>query len=150
MIDKALIKELVEQHLVNSPHFLVDITIKSGNMIFVSIDGAGVTIDDCVRLSRFIEGRLDRDREDFELSVSSAGLGQAFKVLDQYRINIGKEIEVITKDGNKRNGILLKATEECIELNLISENGRKKKDLNEKVAISLKDIKSAKKTIKFN
>ena len=58
----------------------------------------GVWIEDCVDLSRFIESRLNRDAEDFELEVGSAGIGQPFKVLQQYINHIGEEVEVLTKD----------------------------------------------------
>jgi ribosome maturation factor RimP len=81
MIEKSVIKTLVDQWLEGKDYFLVDIAISSDNKIVVEIDHAdGVWIDDCVELSRFIEERLDRDEEDFELEVGSAGLGQPFKV----------------------------------------------------------------------
>ena len=81
MISKQKIEELVSQWLQGKDYFLVDIAISSDNKIVVEIDHAdGVWIDDCVELSRFIEERLDRDEEDFELEVGSAGLGQPFKV----------------------------------------------------------------------
>jgi len=84
MISKQKIEELVSQWLQGKDYFLVDIAISSDNKIVVEIDHAdGVWIDDCVELSRFIEERLDRDEEDFELEVGSAGLGQPFKVEQQ-------------------------------------------------------------------
>ena len=63
-------------------------------------------IEDCVDLSRFIEDHLDREKEDFELEVGSAGLGQPFKVPQQYINFVGKEVEVLDADGQKVKGIL--------------------------------------------
>ncbi len=107
MISKQKIEELVSQWLQGKDYFLVDIAISSDNKIVVEIDHAdGVWIDDCVELSRFIEERLDRDEEDFELEVGSAGLGQPFKVEQQYQNHIGKEVEVMQADGKKVKGLL--------------------------------------------
>ena len=81
MIDKSIVKNLVDQWLEDKDYFLVDIEISSDNKIVVEIDHAdGVWIEDCVELSRFIEDHLDREQEDYELEVGSAGLGQPFKV----------------------------------------------------------------------
>ena len=75
--------------------------------IVVEIDHAdGVWIEDCADLSRYIEDHLSRDEEDYELEVGSAGLGQPFKVPQQYVNCIGKEVEVLDKDGKKWKGVL--------------------------------------------
>ena len=88
-------------------YFLVDVNISSDNKIVVEIDHAdGVWIEDCVELSKWIEDHLDRDAEDFELEVGSAGLGQPFKVPRQYANFVGKEVEVLTLEGKKVKGIL--------------------------------------------
>ena len=107
MIDKNIVKTIVEEWLKDKEYFLVDVEISSDNKIVVEIDHAdGVWIEDCVELSRFIEDRLNRDEEDFELEVGSAGLGQPFKVEQQYHNFVGKEVEVLTADGVKLKGIL--------------------------------------------
>ena len=107
MIDKNVVKELVEQWLADKEYFLVDVDISPDSRIVVEIDHAdGVWIEDCVELSRFIEEHLNRDEEDYELEVGSAGLGQPFKVPQQYVNFIGKEVEVLDKDGKKYKGIL--------------------------------------------
>ena len=107
MIEKSIVKELVEEWLKDKDYFLVSIEISKDNKIVVEIDHAdGVWIEDCVELSRYIEENLDRDKEDFELEVGSAGLGQPFKVLQQYLNYIGKEVEVLDADGKKTKGIL--------------------------------------------
>lgn len=107
MIDKSVVKQLVEQWLADKEYFLVDVETSPGSRIVVEIDHAdGVWIEDCVELSRFIEEHLNRDEEDYELEVGSAGLGQPFKVPQQYINFIGKEVEVLDKDGKKYKGTL--------------------------------------------
>ena len=107
MIDKNVVKKLVDEWLQDQEYFLVDIEISPDNRIVVEIDHAdGVWIEDCVALSRYIEERLSRDDEDYELEVGSAGLGQPFKVPQQYINFIGKEVEVLDADGVKVKGIL--------------------------------------------
>ena len=107
MTDKNTIKKLVEEWLEGKDYFLVDIEISQDNKIVVEIDHAdGVWIEDCVELSKYIEDHLDRDKEDFELEVGSAGLGQPFKVPQQYTNFIGKEVEVLDADGKKTKGVL--------------------------------------------
>ena len=112
MIDKNVVENLVNQWLEDKDYFLVDIEISPDDRIVVEIDHAdGVWIEDCVQLSRFIEDNLSRDDEDYELEVGSAGLGQPFKVKQQYLNFIGKEVEVLDADGKKWKG-MLKAVED--------------------------------------
>ncbi len=112
MIDKNVVEKLVNQWLEDKDYFLVDIEISSDDRIVVEIDHAdGVWIEDCVQLSRFIEEHLNRDEEDYELEVGSAGLGQPFKVRQQYVNFIGKEVEVLDAGGKKWKGTL-KAVED--------------------------------------
>ena len=107
MIDKNVVKKLVDEWLQDQEYFLVDIEISPDNRIVVEIDHAdGVWIEDCVALSRYIEERLSRDDEDYVLEVGSAGLGQPFKVPQQYVNFVGKEVEVLDADGIKVKGIL--------------------------------------------
>ena len=107
MIDKNVVKKWVDEWLQDQEYFLVDIEISPDNRIVVEIDHAdGVWIEDCVALSRYIEERLSRDDEDYELEVGSAGLGQPFKVPQQYINFVGKEVEVLDADGIKVKGIL--------------------------------------------
>ena len=107
MIDKNVVKKLVEEWLQDKEYFLVSIEISPDDRIVVEIDHAdGVWIEDCVALSKYIEDHLNRDEEDYELEVGSAGLGQPFKVPQQYINFIGKEVEVLDADGKKVKGIL--------------------------------------------
>ena len=107
MIDKNVVRNLVEEWLQDKEYFLVDVEISPDDRIVVELDHAdGVWIEDCVELSRYIEDRLDRDEEDYELEVGSAGLGQPFKVPQQYVNFIGKNVEVLDGDGKKVKGVL--------------------------------------------
>ena len=107
MIDKNVVKKLVEEWLQDKEYFLVGIEISPDDRIVVEIDHAdGVWIEDCVALSKYIEDHLNRDEEDYELEVGSAGLGQPFKVPQQYINFIGKDVEVLDADGKKVKGIL--------------------------------------------
>ncbi len=114
MIDKQKVSAIVDEWIqTKESYFPVDVTVSSDNVIVIEIDNRdGVWIDDCVELSRFVEERLDRDVEDYELEVGSAGIGQPFKVLQQYVNHIGQEVEVLPKTGSKIKGILLKADEQ--------------------------------------
>ena len=107
MINKDTVRSIVEEWLDGKEYFLVDIEISPDDRIVVEIDHAdGVWIEDCVALSRYIEDHLSRDEEDYELEVGSAGLGQPFKVPQQYHCFVGKDVEVLDADGKKYKGVL--------------------------------------------
>lgn len=107
MIAKEKVREIVDEWLKDKDYFLVDISVSNDNRIVVEIDHAdGVWIDDCAALSRHIEANLNRDDEDYELEVGSAGLGQPFKVERQYVNFIGRNVEVLAADGKKYRGTL--------------------------------------------
>ena len=113
MIEKKTVCQIVDEWLEGKDYFLVEVTVSPDDKIVVEIDPAeGVWIEDCVELSRYIESKLNREEEDYELEVGSAGIGQPFKVLQQYYIHIGQEVEVLTKDGRKLADILKDADEE--------------------------------------
>lgn len=113
MIDRQQVIDLTNEWLADKDYFLVDVTISKDDKITVEIDHAdGVWIEDCADLSRHIEQGLSRETDDYELEVGSAGLGQPFKVLQQYINHIGLEVEVLTKEGKKLKGILKSACEQ--------------------------------------
>ena len=146
MIEKIRILELVNNALEGSDKFLVNLKITPDNRIYVDIDGDnGVTIDDCIGLSRAIESQLDRDEEDFALDVSSAGADAPLKLTRQYRKNIGREVEAVTYDGEKTVGELTEADEEGITLLVAA--GRKKPA--ETVHLLRKDVKTVRVVLKF-
>ncbi len=119
MIDRQQVIDLTNEWLADKEYFLVDVVISKDDKITVEIDHAeGVWIEDCADLSRHIESSLSRETEDYELEVGSAGLGQPFKVLQQYRNHLGLEVEVLTKDGRKLKGILKEANENSFTLTI--------------------------------
>ena len=107
MINKDVVKTAVEEWLSQNDYFLVDVEMMPDDRIVIEIDHAdGVWIEDCAELSRFLQEKLGEELGDYELEVGSAGIGQPFKVVQQYRNHIGKEVEVLTLDGKKQQGIL--------------------------------------------
>lgn len=117
MINQDSVKKVCEEWLEGKDYFLVDINVDKENKIIVEIDHKdGVWIEDCCQLSRFIEEHFDRDVEDYELEVGSAGIGQPLKVLQQYLNLVGKEVELMTLEGKKLTGVLADANDECFTL----------------------------------
>ena len=107
MINKETIKTLTEEWLQSNDYFLVDIIFGADDRIVIEIDNAdGVWIEDCAVLSRFLQERLGDELGDYELEVGSAGLGQPFKVAQQYINHIGDTVEVLDLDGKKVQGVL--------------------------------------------
>ena len=107
MINKEVVTTFVEEWLQGNDYFLVDIIFGADDRIVIEIDHAdGVGIEDCAELSRFLQEKLGDELGDYELEVGSAGLGQPFKVAQQYKNHIGDEVEVLKQDGLKLKGIL--------------------------------------------
>tara|TARA_B100000963_G_C22572826_1_gene646920 strand:- start:348 stop:890 length:543 start_codon:yes stop_codon:yes gene_type:complete len=137
MIPESKIKELVEAKIEGTKLFVVDISVSSANKINVLIDGYdGVSINDCIGVSRGVEHNLNREEQDFELEVSSAGLDVPFLVPEQYKKNLGRAVKVYTYDGRKHEGQLHYFDNEKIEITYeekVRVQGRKKKELITKV-----------------
>ena len=154
MIDKKIVSGIVNEWLEDKDYFLVDVSVSPDDKIVVEIDHAeGVWIDDCVELSRFIESKLDREEEDYELEVGSAGIGQPFKVLQQYLIHIGKDVEVLTREGKKLEGVLKDANEETMTVTVMKkvklEGAKRPKLVEEDVTFKYEEIKYTKYLISF-
>ena len=154
MIDKNVVGGIVNEWLEDKDYFLVDVSVSPDDKIVVEIDHAeGVWIDDCVELSRFIESKLDREEEDYELEVGSAGIGQPFKVLQQYLIHIGKDVEVLTREGKKLEGVLKDANEEnmtvTVQKKVKLEGSKRPKMVEEDVTYKYDEIKYTKYLISF-
>jgi ribosome maturation factor RimP len=117
MIEKEYIKGLVEEFIKEKGLFLVAVKVSSANRITVLADKIeGITIEECVAIHRLIENNLDREKEDFELQVSSPGLDLPFGVIEQYYKNQGRKVEVIDNDGIKLSGLLKNVTSGGFEL----------------------------------
>ena len=152
MITKENIQILVDE-VMSDDMFIVDITVGTGNSISVLVDSdAGISVGECVQISRHIEGSLDREVEDFSLEVSSPGLSLPLKVLRQYLKNIGREVEVVTKSGEKQKGVLKSANTEGFELEFLAK-GRvdgKKVEETKSLTYSFDQMKTVKIVISFN
>ena len=154
MIEKKTVCQIVEEWLEGKDYFLVEVTVSPDDKIVVEIDHAeGVWIEDCVELSRYIESKLTREEEDYELEVGSAGIGQPFKVLQQYYIHIGQEVEVLTTDGRKLAGILKDADEEkftvTVQKKVKLEGAKRPKLVEEDETFTYEQIKYTKYLISF-
>jgi ribosome maturation factor RimP len=136
MIDKVIVNQIVEKFISGTGLYLVDLKITHDNRISIEIDSMqGVSLDDCVELNRFIESKLDRETEDYELEVSSAGLTEPFKVLKQYEKNTGKEVEVLTLAGKKLSGILQEANQQ--NFTVLTEQSVKQEGAKRKISVQL-------------
>lgn len=149
MISKNTVNQLVDEFLTGSDYYLVDLKIGADSRIIIEIDSFnGVSLDVCAALNRFIETKFDREVEDFELEVSSAGLTEPFKVLKQYEKNRGNPVEVLTKSGQKMVGILSAVTENNftlqIETKVLPAGSKRKITVKEDVTFEFEEIKYTK------
>jgi len=154
MIENDFIKQSVEEFISESGCFIVDVKIGNDNSILVEIDSVeGVSIDYCAELARFIESKLDRDTEDYDLEVGSPGLGTPFKVLKQYCKFEGCEVEVQDVAGNKFQGTLANVTEEGFGLEVTRkvkpEGAKRKIEVTETLPFKYGDVKYTKYIIRF-
>ena len=154
MIEKKTVCQIVEEWLEGKDYFLVEVTVSPDDKIVVEIDHAeGVWIEDCVELSRFIESKLNREEEDYELEVGSAGIGQPFKVIQQYYNHIGSEVEVLTKSGKKLAGVLKEADEEkfvvTVQKKVKLDGAKRPKLMEEDETFRYDEIKYTKYLISF-
>lgn len=107
MIDKKSVENIVNECLNGGGVFLVGVKVTKSNVITVILDGdEGVAVEKCIEVSRYVTGKMDRDKEDYELTVTSFGLGEYFTLERQYKKNVGENVEVVLKDGGKTVGIL--------------------------------------------
>lgn len=153
-MDKTLLQEFIEKQLEGSEYFLTDLRLSPTNEITVEIDSLTPgDIEECVALTRAIESEFDRDVEDYELEVGTAGLTSPLKIPRQYQKYIGRDLEVLTKDGKKLKGMLRSADDEGIAIvteQKVKKEGQKKPVI-EKVETPLpySNIKKAVYDLKF-
>lgn len=154
MINESEIRNLIGIELAENELFLVDIHVASGNKIKVEIDSfSGASVQDCIKISRIIESGLDREKEDFELEVSTPGLSATLKVPQQFQKIIGKMVEIVFNNGEKQKGAILRSDSIEIEIETkrkIKPEGKKKKiEITENKIFLLTDIKAIKQQISF-
>ncbi|MCW8979933.1 ribosome assembly cofactor RimP [Altibacter sp.] len=150
------VTQLLEQALEkNKSLFLIDYSISEVNHIRVILDGdKGVSVEDCIAVSREIEHNLDREEVDFSLEVMSAGVSEPLKLPRQYKKNVGRTLKLRTKDDNAFEGTLVSATEEAITLQWKAREpkpvGKGKVTVQKETVLPYKDIAEAKVMITFN
>jgi len=153
---KEKVKNLLNQALEeNKSLFLIDFSIIDGNQIRVIIDGDnGVSVKDCIAVSRAIEHNIDREETDFSLDVTSAGVSEPLSIPRQYVKNIGRRLEVISKDNQTFEGTLTKANDKEIELEWKTREpkpiGKGKVTVQKEVVLDYNNIAVAKVMITFN
>ncbi len=154
MISKEKILGLIEGLLAEKKFFLVSLDIGPSNNIRLVVDSTmGIQISECVQLSRAIEQGLNRDSEDFDIEVSSPGLGTPFKIREQYDKNIGKAVEVISKEGQKIKGILILVDDNSFSIEQekkIKIEGKKKKQIiKEKINFAYNNVSKVRNVLKY-
>ena len=154
MINEKKITDLVHEKIAETDIYLVDVAVKPTNKIFIEVDSLnGLQIKDCIQISRYVEQNLDREVEDFELEVSSPGLDEPFKILKQYEKYIGKDLEVLLKNGEKNAGKLLSVNSQEVSLEVTKkvkdEKTKKKKTIIQQLVFSMNEIKETKVLISF-
>ncbi len=146
----VLLKEALEE---DESLFLIDFSITSDNKIRVILDGDnGVTVEDCVKISRAIEHNLDREEEDFSLEVASAGATSTMSLPRQFKKNIGRTLKVDTEENNFE-GNLTSANDSGIVLEWKAREpkptGKGKITVQKRQEIAFSEIKDAKVVLKF-
>ena len=149
MISKQKVTELALEKIKELDYFLVDVKISATNEITVLFDkNDGVVIDDCLKVSRHIESNLDRDIENYQLTVCSPGIDKPFLVREQFIKNIGRDIKLKTLNGKTYKGTLV-SYEDILILETKTKQKKKKELLIEKIEIPLDSIKETKLILKF-
>lgn len=152
MISEKRVHELVEEKIKGSELFIVEVKVSGGNRISIALDRpTKLNVDDCAEVSRYVEAGLNRDVEDFEITVSSPGLEQPLKVLNQFLKHQGRNVRVVMKDGRLLRGKMNSANEEGITLEVFRENKKKNKEQTQNEILNLKypEIKETKIEITF-
>ena len=150
------IKDALQSELVARGCFLVDVSVSKDNDIVVTIESeeGKIELDDCVALSRYFETQFDREKEDYSLTMTSAGLDQPFKVLKQFVKAVGTKVEVQLKGGKKMVALLEAADQDSVTLKYSVKEaveGKKKKELVEHVdRFTMDQVNSVRPFIEFN
>jgi len=154
-ITKEAVYQFIESKIGDEDLFIVDVAVTPDKRILVEIDidEGGVSIDTCAGLSRYILAEFETEIDDYELEVASAGLGQPFKILRQYKKHIGKEVEVLTKTGIKQTGVLQEITPEKFTITITKKvklpDAKRKTEVNENMTFNYNEVKQTKYIFKF-
>lgn len=147
MLNKDKIAAVIERYIGGTDKYLVDIEVTKTNVVDVYVDGdEGITISECVDISRFIESNFDRDLEDYELRVSSPGLDKPFRLRRQYARNINREVRLVLKNGGEVTGKLTEYTEDKL---VLQTAGKKKKKEERRVEVYFEDLREGWPVVSF-
>ena len=125
MIDNRVLEQRINKHFEGTTFFMISLSVSPDNHISVVVDGdAGVTVADCISLTKVLEQELDRDTDDFSLEVSSYGVGNPLLMPRQYIKNTGRLLEVQLSDGKVYTGKIVQANNTSVELELVPVNKR--------------------------
>lgn len=154
MITKDQIIECISEKLKEDDVYIVEVKASTTNKISILLDSfEGIPISYCVEINRFIEAEFDRDEEDYELEVSSAGASGPFKTLMQYQKNLNKEVLVKPEGANPRKGILEAANDIDFTISFLEKEkveGKKKKvEVEKKLTFTYDQIVSTELVFKF-
>ena len=156
MIDKQIIVALAEQFLQQqqSESYLVEVSISKNNVIVVEIDNdEAVDLNECVALSRYIDENMDREKEDFELEVGSAGLTSPFKCLRQFAKYKGRNVEILTRSGEKLKGVLENADADGFSVTVTKkvkpEGSKKKIEVTETLNLQHQEVNAVRYALEF-
>ena len=151
MIVKEAIREVAEPKIKELDGFLVDVKVNTANVITVFFDRMhGVQIEHCLEISKHIEQHFDRDIEDYELTVCSAGLDNSFLVDEQYQKYKGKEIGILLTNGKRKKGVIISYEDNNLMIEVAKKKkGSRKEYITEQVVIPKSEIKETKLKINF-
>lgn len=150
MISYSEIIKVVEPKINELDGFLVDVKVNTSNFITIFFDRMdGVQVEHCLEISKYFEEKFDREIEDYEITVCSAGLDNAFTVDKQYQKYIGKEVGVLLMNGKRKSGIIVNYNEDLTLDVVKKKKGSRKEYINEQVNIPRSQIKETKLKINF-
>ena len=150
MIARQEIIKVAEPKIKELDGFLVDVKVNTANVITVFFDRMeGVQVKHCLEISKYVEAHFDREVEDYELTVCSAGLDNAFMVDEQYQKYIGKEVGVLLKNGRRKKGVILSFDDALLLEVEKKKKGSRKEFILEEVSIPKDEIKETKLKINF-
>lgn len=113
---KEKVEELIADGIAGTDIFVVKLKVTANNDINVLLDSdSRLTLADCRTVSRAIEFNLDREEEDFSLTVASSGIGEPL-VLRQYTKNVGRKVRVTLNDEEVIEAKMISATDDAIVL----------------------------------
>ena len=130
-MDKSQLQKWIEEYLQGTEYELVTLTVSAGNDILVEVDRlAGVDVDFCAELNRFLVEKLDAVEPDYSREVGSVSLTDPFKTKMQYEKNLGHDVEVLV-EGKKMRGQLVSVDEETFSVDIeekVAVEGKKRKE----------------------